>query len=74
MQRPAFLLSAIILVSTLIGCVGSATPTDLETVPPHATPTTSISLATNTSDSDLSCLSPALKMNAERAAHHRTHQ
>ena len=72
MQRPAFLLSAIILVSTLAGCVGSATPTAIETVPPHATPTTSISLATNTSDSDLSCLSPALKMNAERAAHTAT--
>ena len=61
-----------ILVWTLAGCVGSATPTDVEPVLPQVSSTASLSLATNTSDSDLSCLSPILRMNTERAAHSAT--
>ena len=61
-----------ILVWTLAGCAGAATPTDAEPVLPQASSTTSLSPPTNTSDSDLSCLSPILRMNTERAAHSAT--
>ena len=72
MQRPPLLLSAIILVWTLAGCAGAATPTDVEPALPQTSSTTSISPSTTTSDSDLSCLSPILRMNTERAAHSAT--
>ena len=65
MQRP-YLLLPIILVLLLAGCVGAFRPAEAETVQEITSPTT------EPAHSGLSCLSPALSMNAERAAHSAT--
>ena len=72
MQRLYLFLSSMILVSLLTGCVGSSTPVEPQTVQESAAPTETISSTTKIVGSNLNCLSPALQMNAERAAHTST--
>ena len=61
-----------ILVLLLTGCVGSSTPIEPQTVQESAAPSEAISSTTDIVGSNLNCLSSALKMNAERAAHSAT--
>lgn len=70
--RLYILLSILILISLLVGCAGSSVPVEVKTVQESAAPTESTSPITETTGSELSCLSPTLKMNAERAAHTAT--
>ena len=69
MQKPYILFSTTILVSILAACVGSPRLTENITVQESPTPTVFTSPTPATSVSNLNCLSPALHMNAERAAH-----
>ncbi len=72
MQRLNLLFSTIILTSFLTSCVGSTTPTKADILEASTASLPSPLGTTNPANSDLSCLSPALRMNAERAAHTAT--
>ena len=72
MQRLYLLLATIILISFLASCVGVFTPTEIKIIQENAAPTESTSLTSDPAGSYLNCLSPALEMNAERAAHTAT--
>ena len=72
MQRHFLFPSTIILVLLLAGCAGSSTPIGIKTIQESEAPIESTSPVTEIADSVLSCLSPALKMNVERAAHTAT--
>jgi WD40 repeat protein len=69
-QRLYLSLSIILPVFLFIGCGSSPSQVAIEAtgLPPTKTP----ALPTTTARSNLSCLSPALKMNTERAAHTAT--
>ncbi len=72
MQRLCFFLSAVILVSLLASCRGLSAATEPKTAEESTAPT-ELNLPTrDSSGSSLNCLSPALMMNAERAAHTAT--
>lgn len=72
MQRLCFLLSTVVLVSLLASCGGLADATEPKTGEDGTAPT-EFNLPTRDSfGSSLNCLSPALMMNAERAAHTAT--
>ena len=72
MQRPYLLLSTIILMTFLTSCGASTTPTKADMTRESIAPTESPATVTEAAGPNLSCLSPALKMNAERAAHTAT--
>ena len=67
MQKLYRLFSIISLAGLLIACVPSFQPTEVKTVEESAAVP-----STASTDPYLNCLSPALKMNAERAAHTAT--
>lgn len=77
MQRPYVLFSIIVLMSLLVGCVSIPTsqpvePKTTQTSMTNASPTESASMNTDSNNVYLNCLSPALQMNVERAAHTAT--
>ena len=72
MKRPYLLLSTIILISFLTSCSGFSTPTEVPVIQESAIPSESTSSAGEPIGSSTSCLSPAFRMNAERAAHTAT--
>ncbi|MCI0553320.1 MAG: hypothetical protein L0287_20415 [Anaerolineae bacterium] len=77
MQRLYFLLLIIVLTSLFAGCVSAPTfqPVEIKTTQTgvlSASPTESASSSTDSNSPYLNCLSPALKMNVERAAHTAT--
>jgi hypothetical protein len=72
MQRLYFWLSNFILTAFLAGCVSVSQPIEVKTVEKGAPSTEPASPTADASRSYLNCLSPALKMNIERAAHTAT--
>ena len=72
MQKLFFLISNMILVSLLAGCAGTFPSMEVKTVQENPAPTEFIPRTADPVDSHLQCLSPAIKMNAERAAHTAT--
>src|SRR5687768_3515009 len=76
-QRLYVLFSIIVLMSLLVGCVSIPTsqpvePKTTQTSMTNASPTKSASTNTDSNNPYLNCLSPAIQMNAERAAHTAT--
>jgi len=72
MQRLYFWLSIFIFAAFLAGCVPVSQPIEVKTVEKSASSTESASPTADSARSYLNCLSPALKMNIERAAHTAT--
>ena len=72
MSRPYFLLLTMILVLLLAGCASSFTSTEVATGQENVISTEFTSSITELANSNVSCLSSPLKMNAERAAHSAT--
>lgn len=70
MQRLCFTL--LILVSILVGCAPVSQPVETIPVEENIPSAESALPAIESTSSDLRCLSPALKMNTERAAHSAT--